>query len=74
MMNCLCTHISIILVFISLVAVQHSEINMKISISWAHKQFATVAHTLFSIYMILTMAVLFKVHNLLYQNYASQSI
>ena len=49
--NCLCTHPSAILVFISLVAAQTREINTKITLSWAYKQFATRVHTLFSMYI-----------------------
>ena len=48
--NCLCTHSSVILVFISCTVCATREINTKITLSWAHKQFATRVHTLFSIY------------------------
>ena len=48
--NCLCTHSSVILVFISCTVCATREINTKITLLWAHKQFATRVHTLFSIY------------------------
>ena len=52
MTNCLCPHSRVILVFISLVASQREYVNIKISHSWVHKQFATPTHTLPSIYFI----------------------
>ena len=47
--NRLCAHSSVILVFISIVAATR-EINTKITLSWAHKQFATRVNTLFYVY------------------------
>ena len=53
--NCFCAHSSAVLVFISLVALQLPtwEINTKITLSWALKQFATRVQTLFCLYSIL---------------------
>ena len=47
--NCLCVHSSVILVFIPLVP---REINIKITLSWAHKRFATPVHSLFYIWIL----------------------
>ena len=40
------------------------EINTKITLSWAHKQFATWVHTLFSIYRIYVLGVNCAVNSL----------
>ena len=53
MMNWLYTHLSVILVFISLVALQLREIHTKITLSWAHILFATRVHSLCYIYITM---------------------
>ena len=82
--NCLCTHSSVNLVFISLECYfgvyfprccATREINTKITLSWAHKQFATRVHTLFSM-SELTMALFTRIYwSLALMNYSiSQEI
>ena len=65
--NCFCVHLSVILVFTSLVALQLGfgvyiprcfgarEINTKIILMWVLKQFVTPVHTLFSISSVMTL-------------------
>ena len=53
MTNCFCAHSSVILVFVPR-CFGTREINTKITISWALKQFVTRVHTLFSIYVMMS--------------------
>ena len=58
MVNCLCAHERVILVFISIVAAQ---INTKITLEWAHKQFTMRVHISFhSLYHITNPQMMLK--------------
>ena len=63
MTNCFCAHLSVILVFISLIALQLGNYKPKISLLWALKLFVACVHMLLVVILVILYEITYPFLN-----------